>query len=200
MLVKMKFYAFIFLSLLLSVAGSKISMAGMITFSGLPDNGTTPDGTFVVSKTIVKVCDNLDSSKAVEDDALDNCLTDMNAKQYGPQIGKPETAIQYKAAVKEYAAAYIAEALRAKVETEEYVDKVIDAVDFAPSPNEKDARANLVEMGKIIVKSMNGLVKVYSSRLALDTFSNYRSQKFLSKEAQEAVDDGQDPNEIGKEG
>lgn len=148
----------------------------------LPDDGTGSSGVVLGVPAIGKFCD-ITSSNITEEGKMSSCMVSMIDQMYEKQTGKPDSYKYYKRGLQEYAAAYIAEAVKAKQETETYIDNVVDVIDFNISNNEKDARVNLIEMDKAIVRTINNLTKIYTARLTLDGYKNYGDYKFRSPES-----------------
>ncbi len=151
----------------------------------LSDNGTDINGTFIVPPTVNMPC-GLSSSTALENGNMDKCLIKFNDAAKRPQAEEVEsTQAYYAQGKKELIAAYIAEAYKAQRETEDFTEKVLSPIELAVAPTELDIYSNIVEANKAVVTAINGILKIKSSRLALDIYNNYGTYRFSSPEEDE---------------
>ena len=96
---------------------------------------------------------------------------------------------QYNQGRKEYAAALIAEGYKAQNDADGFEEKTLDVIDFSEADTTADHYAHLVEMNKAVTTTINGLLKIYSSRLALNTYSNYSAYDFSTPEEDEEAEE-----------
>lgn len=146
----------------------------------LPDGGEDANGTYIVPKSVNMPC-GLNSSKALEEGAMDKCLTGFMESSMRAQVTEAGDQLKiYHQGLKELTAAYIAEAYQAQINTSEFTDKILDSIDMAPTPSGLDIYGVLVEANKAVVGTMNGLLKMYSSRLAMISYKKYGDYRFTS--------------------
>ena len=70
-----------------------------------------------------------------------------------------------------------------------FEEKTLDVIDFSEADTTADHYAHLVEMNKAVTTTINGLLKIYSSRLALNTYSNYSAYDFSTPEEDEEAEE-----------
>lgn len=161
---------------------SQTSPLAFASILGISDGGVNEDGDMIIPSALAMSC-NISSADALKKGVLDACMVRINDMQKGSQLEQPENgAAIYRKGLRVYAAAYIAEAVKAKNDTEAFVAKVVDPVDFANTTTETDDYANIGEMHKAVVTTINGLLKVHSSELAMNIYQNYGNYKFSSPE------------------
>ncbi len=152
---------------------------------GLGDNGTNENGTVIVPPTIGLICE-LSSSKALKQDALNKCLSDLNASAKRAQATEVvEAAAVYHQGKKELIAAYIATGYKNQKEMEDFIEKEIDPLETAADVDVQSLYGNIVETDKAIAKVINNLAMLQSSRLALNAYNNYGVYKFSTPEEDE---------------
>ena len=148
----------------------------------IDDDGTDVNKSYLVPRTINKTC-GLSSKKAKEKGAMDECLVGIFDKLKQPRAyNEAEFMKQYNQGRKEYAAALIAEGYKAQNDADGFEEKTLDVIDFSEADTTADHYAHLVEMNKAVTTTINGLLKIYSSRLALNTYSNYSAYDFSTPE------------------
>ena len=148
----------------------------------LPDGGTDSNGTVIIPKALAMYC-GLSSSDALEEGKVDECLQKLNKERNSAQLFSGSDAPKvYNQAMAQYVAASMAEAYKARQDADSFEEKFIDAIDFAPEPTEQDVYDNIVELNKAIDMQMNGLLKVFSSQLAIRSMYNYGNYAFAPQE------------------
>ena len=155
----------------------------------IDDDGTDVNKSYLVPRTINKTC-GLSSKKAKEKGAMDECLVGIFDKLKQPRAyNEAEFMKQYNQGRKEYAAALIAEGYKAQNDADGFEEKTLDVIDFSEADITADHYAHLVEMNKAVTTTINGLLKIYSSRLALNTYSNYSAYDFSTPEEDEEAEE-----------
>lgn len=155
----------------------------------IDDDGTDVNKSYLVPRTINKTC-GLSSKKAKEKGAMDECLVGIFDKLKQPRAyNEAEFMKQYNQGRKEYAAALIAEGYKAQNDADGFEEKTLDVIDFSEADTTADHYAHLVEMNKAVTTTINGLLKIYSSRLALNTYSNYSAYDFSTPEEDEEAEE-----------
>lgn len=157
-------------------------MFAKIEMLNLPDGGTDSNGTVIIPKALAMYC-GLSSSDALEEGKVDECLQKLNKERNSAQLFSGSDAPKvYNQAMAQYVAASMAEAYKARQDADSFEEKFIDAIDFAPEPTEQDVYDNIVELNKAIDMQMNGLLKVFSSQLAIRSMYNYGNYAFAPQE------------------
>lgn len=155
----------------------------------IDDDGTDVNKSYLVPRTINKTC-SLSSKKAKEKGAMDECLVGIFDKLKQPRAyNEAEFMKQYNQGRKEYAAALIAEGYKAQNDADGFEEKTLDVIDFSEADTTADHYAHLVEMNKAVTTTINVLLKIYSSRLALNTYSNYSAYDFSTPEEDEEAEE-----------
>ena len=77
----------------------------------------------------------------------------------------------------------MAEAYKARQDADSFEENFIDAVEFAPELDAQAVYDNIVELNKAIDMQMNGLLKVFSSQLMVQSLYNYGSYSFVPAES-----------------
>lgn len=168
-----------------SLHQSEKLMFAKVEMLNLPDGGTDSNGTVIIPKTLAMYC-GLSSSEALEAGKLDECLLRLNKERESAQLFSGSDAPKvYNQAMAQYVAASMAEAYKARQDAESFEENFIDAIDFAPEPTAQDVYDNIVELNKAIDMQMNGLLRVLSSQLMVQSLYNYGSYSFVPEEAEE---------------
>ena len=152
----------------------------------LQDDGTDVNGNFIIPPSLAMYC-GLNSETAQEEGKVDSCLRKINQNAQQSRTKDYTDAPEIlKRAEAEYAAAVIAEAYKAKNDSEAFEEKILDPIEDAPAPQILDIYSNVVEVNKAVVNTINSILKIQSARLALKSFENYYDYTFLPPEEEEA--------------
>ena len=140
-----------------------------------PDGGIDKEGTRIFPKSLAMVC----QASSNEYEEIPKCWVKLNKqiKSLSPESSLDGTKT-FNSSIREHASLYIAEAIKAKRDAEDFSFKVIDPIKYATTSTTIDDYSIIIEMNKAIVTSMNGLLKVYSTKLSLDTHKNYKDYVF----------------------
>lgn len=170
-----------------SLHQSEKLMFAKVEMLNLPDGGTDSNGVVIIPKALAMYC-GLSSGDALEAGQVDNCLLNLNKERKSAQLFSGSDAPKvYNQAMAQYVAASIAEAYKARQDADSFEENFIDAIDFASEPTAQDVYDNIVELNKAIDMQMNGLLKVLSSQLMIQSLYNYGSYYFIpaKKEGEE---------------
>ena len=169
-----------------SLHQSEKLMFAKVEMLNLPDGGTDSNGTVIIPEALALYC-GLSSSDALEEGAVDECLLRLNKERKAAQIFSGSDAPKiYNLAMAQYAAAAMAEAYKARQDADSFEENFIDAVDFASEPDAQAVYDNIVEMNKALDMQMNGLLRVFSTQLAVQSLHNYGAYSFVPEEEEEA--------------
>ena len=172
-----------------SLHQSEKLMFAKVEMLNLPDGGTDSNGVVIIPKALALYC-GLSSSDALEEGAVDKCLLAINKERKSAQLLSGSDAPRvYDLAMAQYAAAAMAEAYKARQDADSFEENFIDAIDFASEPQALDVYDNIVELNKALDMQMNGLLKVFSTQLAVQSLYNYGTYSFVSEEEEEAADE-----------
>ena len=148
----------------------------------LPDDCSDVNNTRLFPRTTCMYC-NLSSAKVKEEGVIDACLTDINKEIDTAQAYSGRDApTAYRKGMLELAAVMIAESYRAANKAETFYDNKVAPIAEAPETLEQDALANLVEFNKAVDEQMNELMQLFSSKLALEAYTNYGRYRFKPEE------------------
>lgn len=157
-------------------------MFAKVEMLNLPDGGTDANGVVIIPKALAMYC-GLSSGDALEAGKVDECLQKLNKERNSAQLFSGSDAPKvYNLAMAQYVAASIAEAYKARQDADSFEEKFVDAIDFAPEPTTQDVYDNIVELNKAIDMQMNGLLRVFSTQLAIQSLYKYRDYAFAPKE------------------
>ena len=166
-----------------SLHQSEPLMFAKVEMLNLPDGGTDANGTVIIPKALAMYC-GLNSGDALEAGKIDECLLRLNKERQSAQLFSGSDAPKvYNLAMAQYVAASMAEAYKARQDADSFEENFIDAVDFASEPTAQDVYDNIVELNKAIDMQMNGLLRVLSTQLAVQSFYNYGGYRFVPAEA-----------------
>lgn len=161
---------------------SETLMFAKVAMLNLPDGGTDVNGTINIPKALSLYC-GLNSGDVLETGKLDDCLLKLNKERQSAQLFSGSDAPKvYNQTLAQYVAASMAEAYKARQDADSFEENFIDAVDFAPEVDAQAVYDNIVELNKAIDMQMNGLLKVFSSQLMVQSLYNYGSYSFVPTE------------------
>ncbi len=166
-----------------SLHHSETLMFAKVELLNLPDGGTDSNGTVIIPRALAMYC-GLSSSDALEENKMDECLLKLNKEKQSAQLFSGSDAPKvYNQALAQYVAASMAEAYKARQDADSFEENFIDAVEFAPELDAQAVYDNIVELNKAIDMQMNGLLKVFSSQLMVQSLYNYGSYSFVPAES-----------------
>ncbi len=164
-------------------------MFAKVELLNLPDGGTDSNETVIIPQALAMYC-GLNSGDALESGKVDECLLKLNKEKQSAQLFSGSDAPKvYNQAMAQYVAASIAEAYKARQDADSFEENFIDAVDFASETTAQDVYDNIVELNKAIDMQMNGLLKVFSSQLAVQSLYNYGGYGFVPLEEEGGEDE-----------
>ena len=168
-----------------SLHQSETLMFAKVELLNLPDGGTDSNETVIIPRALAMYC-GINSGDALEAGKVDDCLLRLNKERQSAQLFSGSDAPRvYNQAMAQYVAASMAEAYKARQDADSFEENFIDAVDFASEPTAQDVYDNIVELNKAVDMQMNGLLKVFSTQLAVQSLYNYGSYSFVPEEGEE---------------
>lgn len=152
----------------------------------LPNNGTDVNNTVVIPPALSRACGGLSAEGALEKNAVDDCLLKLNKERSGAQAYSGQDAPKaFNRALAQYVAVGIAEAYKARQETDGFEKQYIDPIDTAIENNARDVYADIVQMNQAIDMQMNNLLKIYSTQLVTRALYNYDKYMFMPAEEED---------------
>ncbi len=152
----------------------------------LPNNGTDVNNTVVIPPALSRACGGLSAEGALEKNAVDDCLLKLNKERSGAQTYSGQDAPKaFNRALAQYVAVGIAEAYKARQETDGFEKQYIDPIDTAIENNARDVYADIVQMNQAIDMQMNNLLKIYSTQLVTRALYNYDKYMFMPTEEED---------------
>lgn len=162
---------------------SALAFADLLSMIPLQDNGTDKNKNFIIPKPLAKRCD-LTSKTALETTgknkyAIDKCLVSINDASQGAQTLQFQSPRQdYLDGKREIAAVYIVEGYKALSDTQKMTEDIIPSIELAQTDTTKDIYSQVVETNKAIVTTISGLLKVYTTKVLLESYNNYDLAKY----------------------
>lgn len=162
---------------------SALAFADLLSMVPLQDNGTDKNKNFIIPKPLAKRCD-LTSKTALESTgknkyAIDKCLVSINDASQGAQTLQFQSPRQdYLDGKREIAAVYIVEGYKALSDTQKMTEDIIPSIELAQTDTTKDIYSQVVETNKAIVTTISGLLKVYTTKVLLESYNNYDLAKY----------------------
>lgn len=162
---------------------SALAFADLLSMVPLQDNGTDKNKNFIIPKPLAKRCD-LTSKTALESISkykykIDKCLVSINDSTQGAQTQQFQNPRQdYDDGKREIAAVYIVEGYKALSDTQKMTEDIIPSIELAQTDTAKDIYSQVVETNKAIVTTISGLLKVYTTKVLLETYNNYDLTKY----------------------
>ena len=136
--------------------------------------GKTKEGVFIFPQAFAMECC-IGTDDVIKEGVMDKCLKEIVKKIKKGGVEGDIAKDVYALAVQQMAAAYVEEAMQMKNDASVKEKEVIDPINDAPSTTDLDGTAILNQMNTELVKTMNSLMSVYTSKLAFDAIEAYGS-------------------------
>ncbi len=177
---KMSFYEESYKGKAKIAQNSKLAFA---KFAVLEDNGTDINKNFIIPKPIAKRC-GLTSETALNSTgrnkyAIDECLVSINDSSSGALSQEFKNPRQdYYDGKRELAIVYMVEGYKALSDVQKMTDDIVPSISFAQTDTTKDIYSQIVETNKTIVTTISGLLKLYTTKVLLESYDNYDISKY----------------------